>query len=482
MERRNEKIIDIQRLLKAVLGKLWAVVLSAVLGAVVFLLITVWAITPLYRSSAMFYVNNESFSLSGASFKITSSDILASQDLVESYIIILQARETLLEVIREAGVSRTVAELEDMMTVAAVEATEIFRVEVTGADPAEVQSIAEAVTLVLPRRIDSIMEGSAAKVVEAAVLPAKPFTPSRLVNTVTGFLFGISLSVTFLILAEVADSRIRNQEEAAKVSGRPVLTVVPDMTAATKGGYYGYGEKKNTPAPGKKTPPPLVGSGISFAAAEAYKRLRTNLQFAFPGEGCRVIGVSSAMAGEGKSLTAANLACSLAELRKRVLLIDCDMRRPTVSAKLPVKKTPGLSEYLSGQSNGSLTIQNCNLPERETLFRVLASGSNPPNPMELLSSPRMGELLTALREQFDYILLDLPPVGEVGDALAAAPLTDGFLLVTRQDYCDRYVLQDTVGQFAFVGANLLGVVFNYATEQGGAYGKGYRKYYASQKK
>ena len=116
------------------------------------------------------------------------------------------------------------------------------------------------------------------------------------------------------------------------------------------------------------------------------------------------------------------------------------------------------------------------------LFQVLASGSNPPNPMELLSAPRMGELLTVLREQFDYVLLDLPPVGEVGDALAAAPLTDGFLLVTRQDYCDRYVLQDTVGQFAFVGANLLGVVFNYATEQGGSYGKGYRKYYASQKK
>ena len=111
------------------------------------------------------------------------------------------------------------------------------------------------------------------------------------------------------------------------------------------------------------------------------------------------------------------------------------------------------------------------------MFHAISSGRTPPNPMELLSSVRMRKMLAYLRSNYDYIILDLPPVGEVGDALAAAPLTDGMLLVVRQNYCDRIVLNHTVRQFEFVDAKILGVVFNCTTEEGGAYGKKYYKRY-----
>ena len=215
----------------------------------------------------------------------------------------------------------------------------------------------------------------------------------------------------------------------------------------------------------------LIGNGISFSASEAYKLLRTKLQFSFADDSnCRVIGLSSALSGEGKSLTAVNLAYSLAQLNKKVMLIDCDMRRPTLADKLKIRKKPGLSSCLSGQSNLNDLIQIYNT-ENGIGFDVVTAGQNPPNPIELLSSVKMTKVLNKLRETYDYVILDLPPVGEVSDAMAVANQVDGMLLVVRQNYCDRLSLTDAANQFNFIHAKILGVVFNCTSEHGGNYGK-----------
>ena len=171
---------------------------------------------------------------------------------------------------------------------------------------------------------------------------------------------------------------------------------------------------------------------------------------------------------------------------KRVLLIDSDMRRPSICDKLPIHNDPGLSEFLSGQAQAENLIQFCGLEEDESAFHVIASGRIPPNPMELLSSNRMAKSLNKLRGSYDYILLDLPPVGEVGDALAVAKYTDGLLLVVRQDYCSRPALNAALRQFEFVETKILGLVLNCATEDAAGYGKKYykkygKKYYKSYK-
>lgn len=221
----------------------------------------------------------------------------------------------------------------------------------------------------------------------------------------------------------------------------------------------------------------LVGGTISFAAAESYKLLRTKLQFSFAdGANCRIIGVSSALHGEGKSLTAVNLAYSMSQLGKRVLLIDCDMRRPSLVEKMPLNKDTGLSEFLTGQNSSDTLIQRCGLKGDEKAFPAIASGRIPPNLMELLSSARVEKMLTLLRDKYDYIILDLPPVGEVGDELAAAKLTDGMLLVVRQHYCNCLVLNSAARQF--VNAKMLDVVFNCTSEDSSGYrSRYYTKYY-----
>lgn len=476
----NDEIeIDLQRLISALVKKGWLIGITAVIGAMIALVTTVLFITPKYQSSAMFYVNNNSLSLGEASLSITSSDISASKSLVNSYIVILNTRESLNDVIDYAGVKRTYAELKSMIAAEAVGSTEIFRVTVTSEDPQEAEKIADAVAYVLPKRIGSIIEGTSAKVVDAAVLPTRSSSPNYTKNTMIGFVVGLALMAAIVVIRELMDITIRKEEDITQTCTHPVLASVPDMEVDTKGGYYyGYGKTKS----GQKTKSgsnELVGGGISFAAAESYKLLRTKLQFSFADEkACHIIGVSSALTGEGKSLTAINLAYSTCQLGKRVLLIDCDLRRPSLADKLPISKTPGLSDFLSGQIGPENLIQRCSLKSDALSFHAIAPGHMPPNPLELLTSQRMEKLLLKLRENYDYIILDLPPVGEVSDALAAAKFTDGMLLVVRQNYCDRIALNAAARQFEFVDARILGVVFNCINEEGKLYSnKYYKRYY-----
>lgn len=484
IEKNEDVEIDIQRLFGAVWHKIWLIVLAAVVCAIGTILVTLYFVTPQYESSAMFYVNNNSLSVGDTSFSIESGDITAAKSLVDSYIVILNTPTTLKDVIDYAMVDRNHLELAKMITAEAVNETEIFQVVVTSPDPVEAEKIASAISHILPKRISNIIEGTSARIVDTAVVPYKPSSPNYTKNTMIGFLAGFVLMMIIVILQEAFDVTIRTEEDMEQVCKHPVLASVPDMGAPSKGGYYsyGYGNKRRSTqkrsASSHTQAPVLFGGNISFAASEAYKLLRTKLQFSFTDESAsRIIGVSSALSGEGKSLSAVNLAYALSQLDKRVILIDCDMRRPTLAEKLSIRKLPGLSGYLTGQHNLEEMIQNCNLKKEETAFQVITAGQNPPNPIELLSSEKMTKFLKLLRQKYDYIILDLPPVGEVSDAMAVAKETDGILLVVRQNYCDRVVLKEAVRQFAFIDAKILGVVYNCTTENSGRYGQGYYKRY-----
>ena len=169
--------------------------------------------------------------------------------------------------------------------------------------------------------------------------------------------------------------------------------------------------------------------GLSFAAAEAYKLLRTNVSFSFPAETtCPVIGVTSSIRGEGKSTTSVNLAYTLAQTGKRVLLVDGDMRLPTIAQKLDMAGTPGLSNLLAGLSAERNCLRKSSYFDN---WYILPAGDIPPNPSELLGSERMHALLDRYKDVFDYILLDLPPVNIVVDALVITKWTDGVIVVNR---------------------------------------------------
>lgn len=469
--------ISLPRLFSAVMQRAWAVALVALLCAVIAFLGTYLLITPTYEASTKLYVNNSNDNSSGS---ISSGDLTTSRNLVDSYIVILETEDTYRAVITYAGVDRTPSELKKMVTASAVNSTEIFKITVTSPDPEEALLIADAITHVLPDMIADTIDGTSARVVESATLPTSPSSPSYPKNIILGFMIGFVLMVAYIIIREIMDTTIREEEDIQQTCKYPILASIPDMQASGKGGgYYKYGyyakSSKHNKANEKQVE--LIGSGISFAAFEAYKLLRTKLQFSFADNGSHVIGVSSSLSGEGKSLSSVNVAHTLSELGKKVVLIDCDMRRPTLAEKLKINKVPGFSSYLTGQADLLSLIQPSGINGDETDFHVISAGQNPPNPNELLSSANMHAAMDILRQNYDYILLDLPPVGEVSDAMTVSNVTDGILLVVRENYCNRQVLADTVHQFEYINAKLLGIVFNCTVESSGKYGKYGKKYY-----
>ena len=211
---------------------------------------------------------------------------------------------------------------------------------------------------------------------------------------------------------------------------------------------------------------------LAFTATEQYKLLRANLDFTVPeGEKCPVIGVTSSMRGEGKSTTAINLSYVLAEKEKKVLLIDGDLRIPTVAKKMEIDSTPGLTDMMMGKSVDISAFKSSLLDN----WYILPSGEIPPNPSELLSSHRMELILKEMREMFDYIIIDLPPVNIVSDALAIASLITGMIVVIRADHTEKKELERCFRQLKLSNVNVLGYVMNAARSGGGSYGK-YKKY------
>ena len=211
---------------------------------------------------------------------------------------------------------------------------------------------------------------------------------------------------------------------------------------------------------------------LEFTATEQYKLLRTNLEFTLPvDQKCPIIGVTSSMRGEGKSTTAVNLSYVLAEKGKKVLLIDGDLRIPSIAKKMDIASSPGLTDLLMGKGAQIIDFQS----ELLKNWYIIPAGEIPPNPSELLGSKRMETILNELKENFDYIIVDLPPVNIVSDALSIANLITGMIVVIREDYTEKKELEHCMRQLTLSNVNVLGCVMNEAKSGSGSYGK-YKKY------
>ena len=211
---------------------------------------------------------------------------------------------------------------------------------------------------------------------------------------------------------------------------------------------------------------------LKFTATEQYKLIRANLDFTLPDdEKCPVIGVTSSMRGEGKSTTAVNLSYVFAEKGSKVLLIDADLRIPSIAKKLGIDSSPGLADLLRGKGAQVSDLKSHLLSN----WFVLPSGDIPPNPSELLGSNRMENILNKLRDIFDYIIVDLPPVNIVSDAVSISSLISGMIIVIREEYTEKKELERCFRQLKLSNVNVLGCVMNEAKSGSTSYGK-YKKY------
>jgi polysaccharide biosynthesis transport protein len=318
-------------------------------------------------------------------------------------------------------------------------------------------------------QVDASLRAGGAQIAEPAAVPSTPVAPRPVRNAVLALALGALLGIGLAFTVELLDDRLHTRDELSALTQRPVLASIPLV---------------------KTLPNDNAGAMVTIGdpasvAAEAYRGLRTSIQFVTL-DGPRRLLMTSAMPGDGKSTTTANLGVVFAAIGFRTLLVDADLRRPKLSrllelesGELPLGDGPGLSTVLLGSHEVDDAIRTVAGVER---LDLLPTGTLPPNPSELLSLPAADKLFAELGQRYDLVLVDTAPVLAVTDAQVLATKLDGVMLVVDASRATRTSTAAATGQITSVGARLLGTVWNRATGgMGDGYGYGYGYTEASSK-
>ena len=240
MEKRNEEEfeIDLLKLLSALWHRAWVILLVTVLFGAAALAGTMYLVTPLYKAETLMYVNSSNISLGGTRVSISQGELTAAQSLIKTYIVILNSRTTLNDVIEQSGVSYTYEQLQKMISAESVNSTEIFSIEVTSPDPQEAELLANTIARILPEKIASIVEGSSARIVDYAVVPAKKASPSLTKYTAVGALLGFVLACSVIVIRDLMDEQIHDSDYLVQTYNIPVLAVIPDLLSTKNTNDY----------------------------------------------------------------------------------------------------------------------------------------------------------------------------------------------------------------------------------------------------
>jgi len=292
------------------------------------------------------------------------------------------------------------------------------------------------------------------RVVDMARRPTSPTEPNIPRNLLFAFVLGLTSGVGLAFLLENMDNTVRTTEQAQIISGLPALGMIP---MGSKNGLDSAGKKLLAVASSKEAVELVTQARPQSQMAESYRALRTSLLLSNLGTPPKVIMITSARPQEGKTTTSINTAIVLAQKGVRVLLIDADLRRPSVHKTLGMGPRSGLSNVLTGSSTLENTITRS--PILSNLF-ILPAGTPPPNPAELLASSNMRDLLTDLREKYDHIVIDTPPTLSVTDAVVLSQRMDAIILVIRSSQTTKQALRRSRDILAQVNAKITGVLLN----------------------
>jgi capsular exopolysaccharide synthesis family protein len=387
-----------------------------------------------------------------------------SEQRVTSYVELVSSTRVSQEVIRRLRLPTTPAELSKEITASSKPDSVIIDVAVTGESPRTVTDVADAIGQVFPRLVDELERPSsptgtpsvAVRVVEPAALPAGPSSAGLPVALALGLFAGLAVGVVSALARNALDTSVKSPEQLRAVAGAPGLGAVAFDAAVPRR-------------------PLTVHEDPQSPRAEAFRQLRTNLQFLDVDTPHKVLAVTSSMPGEGKTTTIANLAIALASSGQNVVVVEADLRRPKLAGVLGVESSVGLTSVLSGRVRPEHAVQHWT----GGTFDVLASGPLPPNPSELLGSQQMASLLMDLRNRYDVVLLDLPPLLPVTDAAAVGPATDGAIMVCRFKSTTRDQVSKAVQMLQAVSTPLLGTILTMVPGRGPRAYAQYNSYYRS---
>lgn len=455
--------LHLEKILWIVKSKLKYMILSALLLAVLAGSYGYFFQSATYMATISFYVYSNPDYATDSGVNISSSEVTSARSLLPSYMQILNSNSFLSQVIVAADLENeySVGMLKQRIGATAVENTAVFNVTVYDENPVNAMNIANTIGDLAPDQIISVVKSGGIEVVDKAELPTVPFAATSVAKyAVIGTAAGILLSGMFFMFQGLRDTTVRRRYEIEDLFTIPVLGDVPAMLPEKKGEDTKVKLDKESP----------------FAVKEAYNNIRASLLFTSRGEKTPIYAFTSADTEEGKSMNALNVAISYAQLGKKVLLIDADMRKSHMRKTLHIESKGGLSEYLA-----SLTDEIKVHKEMDNLD-VIVCGACPPNPAELLVGQRWYDLLEKSKGEYDVIFVDLPPLGIVSDALCLAEVATAYVIVVREWVTKFERTEMVVGKLESLDANICGIIYNGISIKSPDYNyKHYGKEYEEQK-
>ncbi|MCE0539056.1 polysaccharide biosynthesis tyrosine autokinase [Kineosporia rhizophila] len=439
-----------------VLRQHWLIVLAlAVLGVAAATAYTSRQ-TPMYQAQTQVFVSVQGPG-GGDTLNELSESSTFSQQRVKSYASMATSSAVTEPVVRDLRLPYTAAVLAGQIEASPQLDTVLIDLTVTDADPARAAAIAGSATQHLQKVVGDLESNGGSRpssvkltVTRPPVEPQTPVSPRVPLNIALGLLLGLGLGVGAAVLRDQLNTTLRGSSDVEQLTGSVPLGVVPFDASAPK--------------------QPLVTADAFGGRAEAFRTLRTNLQFADVDRPPRVIAVTSALPDEGKTTTACNIALTLAQSGARVILIEGDLRKPAVGKYLGISNAAGLTNVLAGQHD----LREVVVGYERDLLAVLPSGPTPPNPSELLGSQQMRHLLDTLAQHYDVVVIDAPPLLPVTDAALIATAADGAILVIRHGRSRREEAERALKALEAVSARMLGTVLNFAPRKKGR--NGYQGY------
>ncbi|QWT24892.1 polysaccharide biosynthesis tyrosine autokinase [Subtercola sp. PAMC28395] len=422
------------------------------------------AATPMYQSTATMYVSVQA-SESPTAGELTSGNTYA-QAKVKSYLDILTSASVLDRVIDDLKLNTTAKKLGSQLSATSPAGTVIIELAAIDTDPQMAANLANATansfSTVVVQKLEKPTGGGNSlvrvQVIDPALPASTPFSPQISLNIALGLLVGLVFGIGAAFLRAALDTRVHGVHDVENVTNAPLL-----------GGTSFDPESAKHPL--------IVHSDPRNPRAEAFRSLRTNLRFVNAGSSNHCFVITSSIGAEGKSTTSANLALALAETGARTVLIDGDLRKPRLAEYMAIEGSVGLTDVLIGTVPLADVLQPWGTGE----LYVLPAGRIPPNPSELLGSQAMQDLITALNDQVDYVIIDAPPLLPVTDAAIISSMTAGAIVVAGSGKVKRTELARALNSLTGIKSNVVGVVLTmlpskgpdaYNAERYGYYGAG----------
>ncbi len=487
---KREKEITISQLWDVLKKSAVLMIIAAILGGALAVVYSVFLDKPEYEATASFWVNTASASYDYASQSQTAAAISLATSCVELANKDLPVRTAVQkhELVTKLGYKSEDACVKAVRSMIKAyksnETTVIFHITVKADTPKIAYETISALQDVMPGVLDELCslkqnESNAPLVnVIGPVTNIQSVVKVKSSPIVMGLIGAVAAAmvvyVVFFILS-MFDTLVYTESTIKNIFDYPIIGRIPSIGSSedTSSKKKFKVLRKGQPAVLRNYGSKLISESSPFFATEAFNTLRTNLVYAAVATKNPIFAVTSDIAGVGKTVVASNLAISFANLEKKVLLVECDMRCPVFSKLFSLKVENGLSELLAGiYDKTDDVVQNVGIENLDVVF----SGKIPPNPSELLSGYRMDELVEEWKSKYDYIIFDMPPIGEVFDAGVVASVVNGYVLTVRCNHSDINGVRDSVSRVESVNGHILGIVLNDINPKSN---KRYKYYYSS---